>query len=282
MSCLIASTAFFSASTCGDDAAWAIYVMQADGSGVRKVVRLENFRAHGSPRWSHDGKRLVFDASGGPNGARKFFVINVDGSGLKELGDHAMPDWSLDDKQLIYTNYGGAGTKVGLWVQNLDGQGRTWVVEGISARWSPDGSHFVYMDAPERLVMSFDVVQGDERVLYDGGYERIEPGFEWSPDGKRLAVIGCNRDNNQKARELVIVGGNGTEAKVRLKEPLLEGPVSWTPDGRRLAVAVDHKICILDVDGAAAPTEIIGQVGRNSDPAWSPGGKQMAFTSDRE
>jgi Tol biopolymer transport system component len=277
---LTASAIFGMSALHGDDAAWTIYVMQPDGSGVRKVTRVENYRAHGSPRWSHDGKRLAFDASGGPNGARKFFVVNVDGSGLREMGDHAMPDWSLDDKQLIYLNFGAAGVKSGTWVQNLDGQGRTWMVEGICARWSPDGSHIVYIDSAEKLVMTFDLVQGDERVLYDGGYERIEPGFEWSRDGKRLAVIGVN--NSQGQRELVIVGGNGTESKVRLSEPRLEGPIAWSPDGKQLAVAIDHRLCLLDVEGAGAPQPIAGQVARNSDPAWSPDGKQLVFASDRE
>jgi Tol biopolymer transport system component len=262
-----------------DDAAWAIFVMQPDGTNVRHVTRVEGYRAHGSPRWSHDGKRLAFDASG-PGGARKFFVVNVDGSELKELGDHAMPDWSADDKQLIYLNFGGAGARAGTWVQNLDGQGRTWMVEGIGARWSPDGSHFVYMDMPEKLIMTMDLVQGDERVLYDGNYERIEPGFDWSPDGKRLALIGVNNTQNQ--RDLVITGGNGTDAKVRLSQPRLEGSIAWSRDGKQLAVAIDHRIFVLDVNGAEAPKPIVGQVARNSDPAWSPDGKWLAFASDRQ
>ena len=262
-----------------DDAAWSIFVMRTDGGGVRKVARLEDYRAHGSPRWSHDGKRLAFDVSGGPNGARKFCVVQVDGGGLQELGDHAMPDWSADDKQIIYSHYGAPGAKAGTWVQNVDGKGATWMIEGTSARWSPDGSQLIYMDTSERVVMQFDLLQSEERMLYDGNYERIEPGFDGSPDGKRLSVIGVN--NNQNQRDLVIVSGNGSESKVRLSEPKLEGPIAWSPDGKQLAVTIDHHICLLDVDGAEAPQPIPGQVARNSDPAWSPDGKWLAFASDR-
>ena len=128
--------------------------------------------------------------------------------------------------------------------------------------------------------MTFDLVQGEERVFYDGNYERIEPGFDFSPDGTRLAVIGVN--NRQNQRELVIVSDQGAKSKVRLSQPKLEGPVAWSPDGKQIAVAVDHAICLLDVDGAALPQPIAGQVGRNSDPAWSPDGKWLAFASDRE
>ena len=135
------------------------------------------------------------------------------------------------------------------------------------------------MDPPEKLVMTYDVVAGEEQLLYDGGYERIEPGFDLSPDGKRLAVIGVNNSQNQ--RELVVVGENGSDAKVRLSDRGLEGPVSWSPDGKRLAVAIEHRICTLEVDGARPPEAIAGQTGRNSDPAWSPDGKWLAFASDR-
>ncbi len=221
-----------------DEASWAIYVSRADGSGVRKVVRVDDYTAHGSPRWSHDGKRLCFDASGGPGDARKCFVVNLDGGGLREVGEHAMPDWSADDKQLIFTNYGDGGVTAGTWVQNLDGQGRTWMAAGICGRWSPDGSQIIYMDEPEKAVMRLDLVQGEEHVLYMGSYERIEPGFDWSPDGKRLAVIGANRNPNQ--RGLVIVSGSGTDAKQRLVEPKLAGSVGWSPDGKQLAVAINH------------------------------------------
>src|SRR6202521_6279152 len=49
-----------------------IFVMKVDGSEERKVVQVDGFGSHGCPRWSHDGKRLVFDAYfNSPNGDGK-------------------------------------------------------------------------------------------------------------------------------------------------------------------------------------------------------------------
>src|SRR5262245_37269347 len=69
----------------------AILGINVDGSGMRKLVQMPEFGQHGSPRWSHDGKRLAFDAIHRDSRVKKLYVVNVDGSGLQEVGDAAMP-----------------------------------------------------------------------------------------------------------------------------------------------------------------------------------------------
>jgi Tol biopolymer transport system component len=266
--CWLAATALHGAVV----QAAAIYVMRIDGTEVRKVAEVEGHRSHGSPQWSHDGTRLAFDASPSGTEASKFFVVNVDGTGLKELGEHAMPSWSPDDKQLAYQNYGTAGARAGTWVQNLDGAGRTWIAEGFSPRWSPDGSQIAYTDW--RFVKTVDLVEDQERVLNDQPYDRIEVGFDWSPDGKRIAFVGTR--NNQ--RELVIVGPDG--AKVRLAgQNGLDGHVSWSPDGKRFVLTIGRGIYLMDADGAKTPHLISGKAWKCSDATWSRDGKWIAFAA---
>src|SRR4051812_26812006 len=62
-----------------DDTPTTIFVMKTDGSQVRKVAQVAGYKKHGSPQWSHDGKRLAFDAYEGPDDAKKFFAIQLDG-----------------------------------------------------------------------------------------------------------------------------------------------------------------------------------------------------------
>ncbi len=258
-----------------DDAEWAIYVMKADGSAARRVCRVEGFLAHGSARWSHDGKRLAFDVSGGPNGARKIFVVDVTGESLREIGENAAtPDWAPDDKQLIFMRFGGEPST---WVQNLDGQGLTRLAAATCAHWSADGNQILFMDAAERSLLSLDLASEDQRVLLEGKYARIEPGFDWSPDAKRVAMIGVYPNDS---RELLILEADGSQ-RVRLDKGRLEGAVSWSPDGKRLAMSVDFKVVILDADGNAPAGIVPGQTGRSTDPAWSPDGKWLVFGSDR-
>ncbi len=118
----------------------AIYVMQADGSGARRVAFAPEFKRVGHPRWSHDGKRLAFHGWEGPPGVRRLFVADADGARAVEVvADGQFAAWSPDDKQLAFQVPGNQGGAVSSWVQNLDGQGRTLLVEGarasLVARW---------------------------------------------------------------------------------------------------------------------------------------------------
>lgn len=255
-------------------AADAIYVMRPDGSDVRKVVQVEGCNGHRSPQWSHDGKRLAFDANPSTWDKGHWYIVNVDGTGLKEMGEHDVPHWSPDDKQLVFHNYGNGGAQRGIWVQNIDGQGRNWIADGYAPRWSPDGSHIVYTDW--QCVKSLDLLEGNEIVLHSDAFERVYPGFDWSPDGKRLAFVG---DRNNR-RELVIV--DKQETKVRLVRANLEGYVGWSPDGKRMVVTILETLWMLDPDGNEAPRPIPRQIERNRHASWSPDGQWLAFSSNRK
>lgn len=61
---------------------WAIYLMNSDGTGVEQLT-VSGQR----PAWSPDSRMLAYEDSG-------IYVINVDGSGLRRLGDGFAPAWS--------------------------------------------------------------------------------------------------------------------------------------------------------------------------------------------
>ena len=238
------------------------------------MAEVRGCQEHGSPAWSHDGKRLAFDALPSGKDSRKIFLVNSDGTGLRELGENAMPCWSPDDKQLAYQTDGLGGARAGTWVQNVDGQGRNWIAEGFSPRWSPDGGKIAVTDL--RLIKVLDLVDGGQAILHDGGYERILPGFGWSPDGKRFALVG----QRGKQGELAIVEAG--KARARLARSGMEGRLAWSPDGKSIALAINHRLHVLEVDGQDPPREIPNQEEHNTDPAWSPDGSWIAFASDRK
>ncbi len=252
----------------------AIYVMRRDGSQVRKVIQVPGYREHSSPSWSHDGKRLAFDAIHAGTGVKKLFVVNVDGTELVEVGQAETPDWSPDDKQLAIYYGGGPDAEAGICVQNAAGKGRTHIADGRTPRWSPDGSTLSYTDGRNQILL--DLLGGTTRDLIQDPVQQVNTGADWSPDGKRMAVV--VRRAGKRQLILVDVDGPNPRETVRLRQNL-DGRVSWSPDGKTLAISSNRLLYLLDPDGRATRM-IPSQKGYSVEPDWSPDGKWITFSGN--
>lgn len=258
-------------------AARSVFVMNVDGSQARRVVQIDAFQSLGAPRWSHDGKRLAFEAYGRGQVPRCLYV-DVTGKNLIDMGAGSQPDWSPDDKQLAFTieNVGASS----IWVQNVDGRGTNWLCKGRGARWSPDGSRLALFEPP-RILDLIAQVEGDVYTPNDKVDATL--GCAWSSDGKRMAAV----IERAEKREVLLIELT-TPARVRTRyRGALHPTLDFSPDGKKLAVSIrgdktdDHQVHLLDVEGDAAPIAIPAQVGDNREPAFSPDGTQLALASSR-
>ncbi len=255
----------------------AIWVTNVDGTGTRLLARVIGHYRHEFPRWSHDGKQVAFNARPAGNDARKIFIVNADASQTREVGWGSMPTWSPSDKLLAY--YVPDDKGAALAVESLDDHEWDLLTVGKSPRWSPDGDHLAATDG--KNVFLIDMQSGKSRELFAEPYDEVYRGFDFSPDGSRLAVTVQNVGDTR--RKLLIVDRLRADAasRVRLQSDL-GGVVSFSPDGKRLVYSSGFQLYIIEVEGVQPSRLVPGQRGRNHHPHWSPDGRSIVFVSDRK
>jgi Tol biopolymer transport system component len=126
-----------------------IFVMNADGSGQQNLTR-EPTRELGSPSWSPDGQKILFQRRAkGKNW--EIFVANADGSGLRNVTHNPShdidADWSPDGQRIVFRT-----SRHGRWelhIMNADGSGqlrltRTPAANESRPSWSADGPKIAF------------------------------------------------------------------------------------------------------------------------------------------
>jgi eukaryotic-like serine/threonine-protein kinase len=130
----------------GEDVLSEIWVAQADGSGAVQLTRGPG-RWQASPRWSPDGRRVVFE-SRGEEGYSDIWTIDVAGGTPRRLThgplQEALASWSRDGRWVYYREDRIDGRDI--W-RVPDGGGtpeRLTHKGGLVARESPDGKTLFY------------------------------------------------------------------------------------------------------------------------------------------
>ena len=111
-----------------------LYVMRADGSGIRQLTKLR--RTSALPAWSPDGKRIAFQSNGNL-GRFEIYTIAVDGTDVRRvtrsLVDVIQPAWAPDGR-LGFSRDGA------IWVDDDGRQSRLTSDENNSdPTWRPAG-----------------------------------------------------------------------------------------------------------------------------------------------
>jgi Tol biopolymer transport system component len=228
------------------------------------------------------GRRLSFLALGG--------VLTVAAAGLAVSGTWALPliqeqpgrqfgevffarrpAWSPDGQQIAF-----------VWGEHIGaerlysapaGGGRATALSGYHAavlfvRWAPGGDYLCYGSPSEIFVAA---AAGHASVVSP----TCRLSETRSADGRWTASVGADRNN------IHVRGSDGAERVLEVENP---DWLVWSPDSSRLLFRTfrddNYDVHMINLDGTGE-TNLSQHPGRDSQPMWLLGGREIIFESDR-
>ncbi|HEX4745418.1 MAG TPA: hypothetical protein VFU99_00935, partial [Gaiellaceae bacterium] len=220
-----------------------IYTMKPDGSGV---VQVTNDPARDfNPRWSPDGKKLVFSSS--RDGDFDIWTVRADGSGLLQVVDsdgdvnEVVPSWAADGRQIVFQRGFLTGPPE-IWIVNADGSGTAAkLADGFLPGTSARGRKVTYSNPADGDLRVLNLGDGTTQTLVGTAYD-VEA--SWSPTGNDLVFMGA-ASVHDPFFEIYEMHADGSELRgpITTFDDDLEiqaGSPVWSPDGTRIAIAVCH------------------------------------------
>ncbi len=177
-----------------------LYLIDAAGGPVTRIANEPEpgFNQCGSPVWSHDGRRIVFDATPGSPEKAEFNrshlrMLELEGDRLvmKDLGTGNCPDFSpADDRIVFLSNAREPGAQLGVWLMQADGTGRRMLGDYGRPKWSPESRQFLIASFSTPTQVTIMDVRPENSGVLQVPDRQIFAVPNWAGAGTIVAAIG--------------------------------------------------------------------------------------------
>ncbi len=271
-----------------------IWIMKPDGTDLRQITA-----GHGDDRepcFSPDGKRIAFASDRAFKGSYDIWVVNIANGALTQWtsdnADEYEPAWSEDGSEIAFISGVGANGTTIQALKIAGGKPRTIITAPPQTRlespaWSPDGSQVSYVqvsigksnmmiaDKPLKLddVFPFPATWlGPDELLYTANGKIVT-----SKVGEEPRTIPFEATFNiHKApydRRKIDFTHAMPEQALGIVSPTL------SPDGKQVLFEALNQLWLMKI--GEKPQSLTNDTFYKEDPAWSPDGKSIAYSSDK-
>ena len=168
---------------------------RADRDGSNRVELVDPPLKPILPRWSPDGKRIVFVGLTQKENEYQAYIVSSQGGAIRRVlpkdgGPQTDPDWSPDGKKIVYSTspLGGRDTKSTIDVLDVETRDITTLPgsDGMfSPRWSPDGKYISASTFDQLNIKLFDLAAQRWTTLHNG----IIAFPAWSADSRFIYYL---------------------------------------------------------------------------------------------
>jgi WD40-like Beta Propeller Repeat len=244
----------------------------------------------GSSAWSHDGRRILFDATPRSQWSLSRLQAIDLGEGrltVTDLGAGDCPTFSRDNDRIAFLS-NVAGVESGVWLMKADGSDRRLLGSYGRPKWSPAGRQLMIIsfDTPPQVTMMD--ANPDKSGALQLPNRKVYSNPSWAGEGTIVAVIGATEGDT------IALVDVSDPPRARLKDVLWRrangpnvkpsDPIYSTTTGRCIFVGAEAKGTKLYSvqQGKAEPAKPLGPEGYDPkirDLAYSPDGRYVLYSA---
>jgi len=288
-----------------------VYVVRRDGGSLRRLTAEGGFG--GTPKWSADGKRIIYyettplatwHAQRGDPVQGRTQIVSIDvasGARIQHTSGDGVRVWPqfLPDGRVAYVRIdargkdlpitGIASNEAAFEIQSRDGRVATGPTAMVrSPSWSADGGRVVYhkitsASQPNRWAPVMSKLEDFELIV-------TEPFPAFSRQGDKLAYSATSDGTNVGDTSIDVMKPDGSGRRhVFARSGFSAFGASWSPAGDSLAFGVGRyfripghptaQVAIVKADGTDLRF-IADDQSNNGFPSWSPDGKRIVYKKD--